>query len=81
MDLERGTSSVKAYDHEGNLVQEIQLPNGANDMAWIPVTEEYILCYYTGQVNEEGKLDTAIILIERDKLAEGKAEMIRIFEK
>lgn len=80
MDLERGTSSVKAYDHEGNLVQEIQLPNGANDMAWIPVTEEYILGYYTGQVNEEGKSGTAIILIERDKLAEGKAEMIRIFE-
>ena len=42
--------------------------------------EEYIFGYYRGATGENGRLDAAIILIERDKLAEGKAEMIRLLE-
>lgn len=80
-DLENETSGMKAYDLEGNLLQEFQMLCMDDSMEWIPATEDYIFGSYTGQISEDGRhRDAAIILIERDKLAEGKAEMIRIFE-
>ena len=81
MDVKQETNGMKAYDHEGNLLQEFQLPHMGDSIEWIPATEEYIFGYYRGATGENGRLDAAIILIERDKLAEGKAEMIRLLER
>ena len=80
MDVKQETNGMKAYDHEGNLLQEFQLPHMGDSIEWIPATEEYIFGHYIGVSGENGRSEAAIILIERDKLAEGKAEMIRIFE-
>lgn len=71
---------VRAYDYKGNQVQEVQIPK-EGDLTWIPATEEYIFGFFRGQTSEGGrKWDTALVVFERSKLKEGKAEMIRIFE-
>ena len=72
-------SSIKAYDHDGNLKQELRFYKREEDLKWIPATEEYLFGYFEGEM-KGNKWDTAIVVLERDKIAEGKAEMIRIFE-
>lgn len=80
-DAEKGISYVKAYDHEGNLLQEIRMPHMDDMLEWIPATEEYIFAYYLGPISEDGShQDIAIVLLERSKLAEGKAELIWLFQ-
>lgn len=80
-DVEQGTSGVKGYDHEGNLRQEVQMPNMGDIMRWIPATEEYIFAYYLGPISEDGShQEIAIVLLERSKLAEGKAEWAWLFQ-
>lgn len=72
---------VRAYDYKGNLVQELEMPHKEGNLTWIPATEDYIFGFFRGQTSEGGrKWDTAIVVMERSKLKEGKAEMIRIFE-
>lgn len=79
-DEEQGKGVVKAYDHEGNLVQEIWMPHMEESLTWVPANEDWIFGHFIGLINEDGsKWDQAIVLIERSKLAEGKAEMIRLF--
>lgn len=77
---ELGINSMKVYDHGGGkLLQELQMPHMDGWLEWVPATEEYVFGYYTGLVSDDGsKWDKAIVVLERDKLAEGKAEMVRI---
>ena len=80
-EVENGSTGMKVYDLEGNLLQDFQLQHMDDNIEWVPATEEYIFGSYTGQISADGRHQAAaIFLIERAKLAEGKAEMIRIFE-
>lgn len=76
---QKGVSSMKAYDHEGNLLQDLQMPHMDGSLEWVPATDAYVFGYYTGLVSDDGsKWDQAIVVLERSKLAKGKAKMIRV---
>lgn len=81
-DLENGTSGVKVYDYDRNLKQEIQMAQMDDNLEWIPATEQYVFGYYeTGQVNENGQAECAVVLLEREKFADGTAEMIPLIRR
>ncbi len=72
---------LEIYDYERNLLQEFRFQNWEEDLVLLPGTEEYLFGYYQGQITDGGrKWDRAIVIVERSKLLEGKAELRRIFE-
>lgn len=73
---EQGTCGLNIYDYEGNLKQEIVLQDMISSMELIPANEEYIFGYMTRQAPDEAKIECTILLLEREKLADGTAELL-----
>ncbi len=76
-----GTHEVKIFDHDGNVKQTISM-RGTDRLDIVPATEEYVFGYFVEMTSEEeGDMYSSIVLLERDKIAEGKAEMITLFKR
>lgn len=76
---EKNINELIIYDYEGNVKQEIQLgPSDHLDL--VPANENYVFGYYVETTSEEeGTYEDAVVLLEREKIADGTAEMITLF--
>ncbi len=75
-----GTHEVKILDHDANVKQVISM-RSIDRLDIVPATEEYVFGYFVKMTSEEeGHVSASIVLLERDKIAEGKAEMITLYQ-
>lgn len=80
VDRETKSGEVSVYDYNQNLIQRIQFPM-EDTFEWLPATEDYVFGYYEKPINEEARIEKSVILLERDKLADGAAEMITLIQR
>lgn len=73
---ETETCGLKVYDHENNLVYEMQEESYERWTHWIPGSEKYVFGYCVKQLEDEAWVETTILVLERDKLADGTARII-----
>lgn len=76
----RGGSEAKVFDYEGNVV--LKIPMSSEDvLEWVPGTAEYVFGHYEKAVENEMGIEHSIFILERDKLADGTAEMITLIQR
>ncbi len=75
-DSETETSGLKVYDYKDNLIYEVQDESYEDWTVWVPGSEKYVFGYRERQVEEAPGIETTILLLERDKFADGTAKVI-----
>ena len=60
----------------------LKIPMSSEDvLEWVPGTAEYVFGHYEKAVENEMGIEHSIFILERDKLADGTAEMVTLIQK
>lgn len=79
--VESGQCEVNIYDYQGEIKQKFLIPL-SDRLHFIPATGEYVFGLYERMTNpEEGQVEYSIVLLQREKIADGTAELIPLIQK
>lgn len=79
-DTEKQSSGFKIYDHDGKVIQEISFPDMNTNLDVFPLTKEYVFGYMTKYLEEECITEHAVVLLDKEEIAKGQAEIVPVFE-
>ncbi len=75
-DTDEGGHGNRIYDYDGNVIQEFEM-HGIDFLQLFPANDAYVFGKLVKMVDEAaGQVEVSIVLLEREKLADGTAEMI-----
>ncbi|MED9965660.1 MAG: hypothetical protein UFJ18_02565 [Blautia sp.] len=79
-DTEKQSSGFKIYDHDGKVIQEISFPDMNTNLDVFPLTKEYVFGYMTKYLEEKCITEHAVVLLDKEEMAKGQAEIVPVFE-
>ena len=79
-DTENQTNGFKIYNYNGEVIQEISFPDMLTKLDVFPLTKEYVFGYMTKYLEEECITEHAIVLLDKEEIAKGQAEIVPVFE-